>query len=151
HNSRGFRPAGPLERVARERIDTLCAPPTVWRMLVLEDLAAHRVALREVISAGEPLNPEVIEAVRKAWNLAVRDGYGQTETTALIGNSPGDDIVPGSMGQPLPGYRITLLDSAGVERDDGEIAVALSPRPTGLMATYVGDPEKVSAVTAGGY
>ena len=118
---------------------------------MLEDLAAHRVALREVVSAGEPLNPEVIEAVRKAWNLTVRDGYGQTETTALIGNSPGDDIVPGSMGRPLPGYRIALLDAAGAERDDGEIAVGLEPRPTGLMAAYVGDPEKLSAATAGGY
>src|SRR5436190_808161 len=141
HNYARFRPQATLELLARERIDTLCAPPTVWRMLVLEDLAAHRVALREVISAGEPLNPEVIEAVRKAWNLTVRDGYGQTETTALIGNCPGDDIVLGSMGRPLPGYRVTLIDAAGVERDDGEIAVGLSPRPTGLMAGYVGDPE----------
>ena len=151
HNYARFRPQATLELLARERIDTLCAPPTVWRMLVLEDLAAHRIALREVISAGEPLNPEVIDAVRKAWNLTVRDGYGQTETTALIGNTPGDDIVPGSMGQPLPGYRVTLLDSAGAERDDGEIAVGLAPRPTGLMASYVGDPEKLSAATAGGY
>ncbi|HEY0985423.1 MAG TPA: AMP-binding protein [Kofleriaceae bacterium] len=151
HNYARFRPQATLDVLTRERIDTLCAPPTVWRMLVLEDLAAHAVKLRELISAGEPLNPEVIEAVRKAWNLTVRDGYGQTETTALIGNAPGDTIVPGSMGTPLPGYRITLLDAAGVERDEGEIAVALSPRPTGLMAGYVGDPEKLSAATAGGY
>jgi acetyl-CoA synthetase len=151
HNYARFRPQATLELLARERIDTLCAPPTVWRMLVLENLAAHAVKLREVISAGEPLNPEVIEAVRKAWSVTVRDGYGQTETTALIGNCPGDDIVPGAMGRPLPGYRVTLLDPAGAERDDGEIAVALSPRPTGLMAEYVGDPDKLSAVTAGGY
>ncbi|TMQ18591.1 MAG: AMP-dependent synthetase [Deltaproteobacteria bacterium] len=151
HNYARFRPQATLELLARERIDTLCAPPTVWRMLVLEDLAAHAVRLREVISAGEPLNPEVIEAVRKAWKITVRDGYGQTETTALIGNCPGDDIVLGSMGRPLPGYRVTLIDAAGVERDDGEIAVGLSPRPTGLMAGYVGDPEKLSAATAGGY
>jgi acetyl-CoA synthetase len=151
HNYARFRPQATLDVLTRERIDTLCAPPTVWRMLVLEDLAAHAVKLRELISAGEPLNPEVIEAVRKAWNLTVRDGYGQTETTALIGNAPGDTIVPGSMGTPLPGYRITLLDAAGAERDEGEIAVALSPRPTGLMAGYVGDPEKLSAATAGGY
>jgi len=151
HNYARFRPLATLDVLTRERIDTLCAPPTVWRMLVLEDLAAHAVKLRELISAGEPLNPEVIEAVRKAWNLTVRDGYGQTETTALIGNAPGDTIVPGSMGTPLPGYRITLLDAAGAERDEGEIAVALSPRPTGLMAGYVGDPEKLSAATAGGY
>jgi acetyl-CoA synthetase len=151
HNYARFRPQATLELLVRERIDTLCAPPTVWRMLVLEDLAAHPVRLREVISAGEPLNPEVIDAVRRAWKLTIRDGYGQTETTALIGNCPGDDIVPGSMGQPLPGYRVTLLDAAGVERDDGEIAVGLAPRPTGLMAAYVGDPEKLGAATAGGY
>jgi acetyl-CoA synthetase len=151
HNYARFRPQATLELLARERIDTLCAPPTVWRMLVLENLAAHAVKLREVISAGEPLNPEVIEAVRKAWNLTVRDGYGQTETTALIGNAPGDDIVPGSMGRALPGYRIGLLDAAGAEGDDGEIAVSLAPRPTGLMAAYVGDPDKLSAATAGGY
>jgi acetyl-CoA synthetase len=151
HNYARFRPKATLELLVREQIDTLCAPPTVWRMLILEDLAAYPVKLREVISAGEPLNPEVIDAVRKTWKLTVRDGYGQTETTALIGNCPGDDIVPGSMGRPLPGYRVTLLDAAGVERDDGEIAVALSPRPTGLMAAYVGDPEKLSAATAGGY
>jgi acetyl-CoA synthetase len=151
HNYARFRPQATLEVLARERIDTLCAPPTVWRMLVLENLAAHAVTLREVISAGEPLNPEVIDAVRKAWNLTVRDGYGQTETTALIGNCPGDDIVPGSMGRALPGYRVTLVDAAGIERDDGEIAVALTPRPTGLMAAYIGDPYKLSAATAGGY
>jgi acetyl-CoA synthetase len=151
HNYARFRPQATLELVVRERIDTLCAPPTVWRMLVLEDLAAHRVGLRELVSAGEPLNPEVIDAVRKAWGLTVRDGYGQTETTALIGNCPGDDIVPGSMGQVLPGYRLALLDATGAERDDGEIAIGLLPRPTGLMAEYVGDAEKFSAVTAGGY
>jgi acetyl-CoA synthetase len=151
HNYARFRPQATLELLAREQIDTLCAPPTVWRMLVHENLAAHPVRLREVISAGEPLNPEVIDAVRKAWNLTVRDGYGQTETTALIGNCPGDDIVPGAMGRPLPGYRMALLDASGVERDEGEIAIALTPRPTGLMATYLGDPDKASAVTAGGY
>jgi acetyl-CoA synthetase len=151
HNYARFRPQATLELLVRERIDTLCAPPTVWRMLVLENLAAYPVGLREVVSAGEPLNPEVIEAVRAAWKLTVRDGYGQTETTALIGNCPGDDIVPGSMGRPLPGYRVTLLDAAGRERDEGEIAIALEPRPTGLMATYLGDPGKASAATAGGY
>jgi acetyl-CoA synthetase len=151
HNYVRFRPRATLELLVREQIDTLCAPPTVWRMLVLEDLAAHPVTLREVVSAGEPLNPEVIEAVRAAWRLTVRDGYGQTETTALIGNCPGDDIIPGSMGRPLPGYRVTLIDAAGAEHDEGEIAIALAPRPTGLMTTYVGDPEKASAATAGGY
>jgi len=151
HNYTRFRPQSTLEVLVRENIDTLCAPPTVWRMLVLENLAAHAVKLRELISAGEPLNPEVIDAVRKAWQLTVRDGYGQTETTALVGNCHGDEIVPGSMGRALPGYRIALLDAAGAEHDEGEIAVGLTPRPTGLMTAYLDDPEKTRAVTAGGY
>jgi len=146
-----FRAQGTLELLVREKIDTLCAPPTVWRMLVLEDLAAHEVVLRELVSAGEPLNPEVIAAVKKAWGLTVRDGYGQTETSALIGNSRGDEIVPGSMGKPLPGFRIGLLDGAGNETDEGEIAVSLSPRPAGVMVSYLDDPEKTRAVTAGGF
>jgi acetyl-CoA synthetase len=91
----------------------LCAPPTVWRMMIQEDLAAAKVALREVCGAGEPLNPEIIEQVQEAWGLTIRDGYGQTETTAQIGNSPGQMVKPGSMGRPLPGYRILVLDADG--------------------------------------
>ncbi|HVQ53736.1 MAG TPA: AMP-binding protein, partial [Thermoanaerobaculia bacterium] len=78
-----------LAQLAEHRVATLCAPPTVWRMLVLEDLAAHPVHLRELVGAGEPLNPEVIEKVKRAWGITIRDGYGQTETTAQIANTPG--------------------------------------------------------------
>jgi acetyl-CoA synthetase len=105
-------------------------------MLMLEDLAAVRVALREIVSAGEPLNPEVIDRVRSAWGLTIRDGYGQTETTALLGNSPGQPVKPGSVGRPLPGYRIALLDSDGRSDEDGEIAISVDPHPVGLMAGY---------------
>jgi acetyl-CoA synthetase len=99
------------------------------------------VALREVVSAGEPLNPEVIDRVQRAWGLTIRDGYGQTETTAQVGNSPGQRVKPGSMGRPLPGYRVVLLDAEGRESDEGEIALPVSgtfdtPRPLGLMAGY---------------
>jgi acetyl-CoA synthetase len=97
------------------------------------------VKLKELISAGEPLNPEVIERVRAAWNLTIRDGYGQTETTALIGNTPGQKLKPGSMGRPLPGYRVALLDPAGTPQQEGEICLVLEPRPTGLMQGYQGD------------
>jgi acetyl-CoA synthetase len=125
-----------LTALERYPITTLCAPPTVWRMLMLEDLAAVRVALREIVSAGEPLNPEVIDRVRSAWGLTIRDGYGQTETTALLGNSPGQPVKPGSVGRPLPGYRIALLDSDGRSDEDGEIAISVDPHPVGLMAGY---------------
>jgi acetyl-CoA synthetase len=151
HNYARFRPAATLDLLVKQDIDTLCAPPTVWRMLILENLAAFPVRLREAVSAGEPLNPEVIEAVRRAWRLTVRDGYGQTETTALIGNAPGDEVVAGSMGRALPGYRLELLDAAGQPTDEGELAVALEPRPLGLMATYLDDAERMQAATAGGY
>jgi acetyl-CoA synthetase len=81
----------------------------------------------------------VIERVRAAWNLTIRDGYGQTETTALVGNTPGQKLKPGSMGRPLPGYRVALLDAAGTSQKEGEICVMLQPRPTGLMQGYQGE------------
>jgi acetyl-CoA synthetase len=93
-----------LAVLERCRVTTLCAPPTVWRMLIQEDLAAFRgrLALRELIGAGEPLNPEIIERVHAAWGITVRDGFGQTETTALVGNSPGQPVKAGSMGALFP-------------------------------------------------
>jgi len=151
HHYARFVPTATLALLARVGVDTLCAPPTVWRMLVLEDLAAYRTTLREVVSAGEPLNAEVIEQVRAAWGLTVRDGYGQTETTAQIGNAPGQPVTAGAMGRPLPGYRVALLDSQGRPGDAGEIALALSPRPLGLMQGYLDDPERTAAAMAGGY
>jgi acetyl-CoA synthetase len=129
-------------------VTTLCAPPTVWRMLILEDLAAWRPALREIVGAGEPLNPEVIARVREAWGITIRDGYGQTETTAMFGNSPGQPVKVGSMGRPLPGYRVALLDPDGRLGDDGEIVVELDPPPVGLMAGYLDTP--MPAAVSGG-
>ncbi|MDF1505486.1 AMP-binding protein [Roseisolibacter sp. H3M3-2] len=140
-----------LETLVRGGVTTLCAPPTVWRMLVGEDLAAYPVALREAVAAGEPLNPEVIERVRAAWKLTIRDGYGQTETTAIVGNAPGQPVKPGSMGRPLPGYGVVLLDADGREADQGEIALPLDPPPLGLMAGYLGDDARAAAATAGGH
>ncbi len=114
-----------LALLAEHRVASLCAPPTVWRMLVLEDLTAYPVQLRELVGAGEPLNPEVIEKVKRAWGVTIRDGYGQTETTAQIANTPGQPVRAGSMGRPLPGYRIALLDEDGRPAEEGEIAIAL--------------------------
>jgi acetyl-CoA synthetase len=146
-----FKPRRVLDALVRCGVTTLCGPPTVWRMLVGEDLAHWPVALREAVGAGEPLNPEVIERVRAAWGITIRDGYGQTETTALIANSPGQPVKPGSMGRPLPGYRVVLLDAQGDESDHGEVALSLDPRPLGLMVGYLGNAERTAAATAGNY
>ena len=140
-----------LETIAQHGVTTLCAPPTVWRMLIGEDLAKYRVALREVVGAGEPLNPEVIDRVRHAWGLTIRDGYGQTETTAQVGNSPAQTVKPGSMGRPLPGYRVALLDADGDEREEGEISLPLENRPLGLMAGYADDAHAGGSAMTGGY
>lgn len=124
---------------------TFCAPPTVWRMLVQADLGRWRLPLRELVGAGEPLNPEVIQRVRDAWGLTVRDGYGQTETTAQVGNSPGQPVRVGSMGRPLPGYQVVLVDPAtGQLGDEGEICLDLAARPLGLMVGYRDDAERTA-------
>jgi acetyl-CoA synthetase len=134
-------PAGraALDALVEHRVTSFCAPPTVWRMLIQLDLANWQVALREANSSGEPLNPEVIDKVRRAWGLSLRDSYGQTETTMMVGNSPGQKVIAGSMGRPLPGYRIALLDADGLESDQGEIALPLRPRAVGLMRGYLGE------------
>jgi len=137
-NQPRFNARGLLDTIARCGVTTFCAPPTVWRMLIQEDLAVWSVRLKELISAGEPLNPEVIERVKAAWGLTIRDGYGQTETTALAGNTPGQRLKPGSMGRPLPGYRVALVDQNGAAQKEGEICLTLSSRPTGLMQGYQG-------------
>ena len=125
---------GVLERC---KVTTFCAPPTVWRLMIQEDLATAKVSLREVCGAGEPLNPEVINKVYEAWGLTIRDGYGQTETTAQIANPPGQKAKPGAMGRPLPGYRVLVLDADGMPTDEGEICLDLNEeRPAGLMQGY---------------
>jgi acetyl-CoA synthetase len=141
-----------LDVLKRCEVTSFCAPPTVWRMLIQEDLSAWRLRLRTVVAAGEPLNPEIIDQVRKHWGLTIRDGYGQTETTAQIGNSPGQPLKPGSMGRPLPGYTIALIDPAtGEEGDEGEVCIDLSDRPAALMVGYHGDAELNDAAMADGY
>lgn len=140
-----------LDQLARCRVTTFCAPPTVWRMLIQQDLARWRLELREVASAGEPLNPEVIEQVQRAWGLTIRDGFGQTETTAQIGNPPGQSLKVGSMGRPLPGYRVALVAPDGTIGDEGEICLDLSARPAGLMVGYLDDDARTAEVMRGGW
>ena len=147
-----FDPAGLLDQLDRAGVDTFCAPPTAWRMLLQADLGPKPRALREVVSAGEPLNPEVIARVQDAWGLTIRDGYGQTETTAIIANAPGAPVTPGAMGRPLPGVTVTLLDPlTGAPVDEGEVCLDLTERPTNLMAGYLGDPDRTADAMRDGF
>jgi acetyl-CoA synthetase len=151
HNFARFVPKDTLEVLVRCKVTTLCAPPTVWRMLVQEPLASYPVTLREIVGAGEPLNPEIIERVRRAWGITIRDGYGQTETTCQVGNSPGQPVVPGSMGRPLPGYRIELVDADDQPASEGEIALPLAQRPLGLMTGYANNDAATGEAMRNGY
>ncbi len=142
YNYSRFDAPAMLDQLRRCNVSTFCAPPTVWRMLVQADLKNRPESLREVVSAGEPLNPQIIELVRSSWGLTIRDGYGQTETTAQIGNTPSQRIELGSMGRPLPGYVVTLVDPiSGEPSSDGEICLDLDTDPIGLMVGYRDDPE----------
>lgn len=134
-----------LATIGRCGVTTLCAPPTVWRLFIQEKLSEFKVALREVCGAGEPLNPEVIDQVKSAWGLTIRDGYGQTETAALAGNSPGQKVKLGSMGRPLPGYKVKVIDADGNPAAEGEVTLALGgDRPAGLMQGYQGEKGQLS-------
>ncbi|WP_322107130.1 AMP-binding protein [Paraburkholderia sp. J41] len=151
YNFARFVPKDTLAALVQCGVTTLCAPPTVWRMLVQEPLATYDVRLREIVGAGEPLNPEIIERVQKAWGITIRDGYGQTETTCQIGNSPGQTVVPGSMGRPLPGYRVELVDADDRPASEGEIALPLSHRPLGLMTGYANNAKASEYAMRNGY
>ncbi|WP_316396975.1 AMP-binding protein [Bradyrhizobium sp. 33ap4] len=143
-NQPRFEAKGLLSIIGRCGVTTLCAPPTVWRLFIQEELASFKVSLREVCGAGEPLNPEIIDQVKSAWGLTIRDGYGQTETTALAGNSPGQEVKVGSMGRPLPGYRVQVTDNDGHAAKEGEVTLLLgADRPAGLMQGYQGDDGKL--------
>jgi len=121
-------------------------------MLIQADLSGLRRPPTKVVGAGEPLNPEVIEQVRAHWGMTLRDGYGQTETTASVGNAPGSTVKPGSMGRPLPGVPVVLVDPVGGQRaEEGELCLDLSAAPLTLMTGYQGDPERHAEAMAGGY
>lgn len=142
-----------VAQLDRAEVTTFCAPPTVWRMLIQASLDHRPRALRELLSAGEPLNPEVIATIERWWGIQIRDGYGQTELTAVIGNTPGVRLKPGSMGRPLPGNEIVLLDPlTGLEADEGEICLPTTPvRPLNLTPGYIDEPERTAKVEHDGY
>jgi acetyl-CoA synthetase len=150
-NQPRFHAKSMLEAIVANKVSTICAPPTVWRMFVQEDMAAFKTSLRETLSAGEPLNPEVIEHVQGVWGLTPREGYGQTETTLQIGCYPGQVVKPGSMGQESPGFRIRLLDPDGADVEEGEVSIDLSPPPIGLMRGYQADDGAFLPLGQGAY
>ncbi|CAL9598720.1 AMP-binding protein [Streptomyces albus] len=153
HNYTRFDAARLMTEMERARVTSFCAPPTVWRMLIQADLSRLSAVPREVVAAGEPLNPEVIEHVRRVWGVTIRDGFGQTETAVQVANTPGQALKPGSMGRPTPGFDVTLLDPVTGEPgvDEGEICLDLSAAPVGLMRGYHGDEERTAQAMAGGY
>ena len=152
YNYERFDAKALMEQMDRERVTSFCAPPTVWRMLIQADLTLLKNPPTKVVSAGEPLNAEVIDQVNRAWGQTIRDGFGQTESTVQIANTPGQPIKIGAMGKPLPGYDVVLVDPAtGEEADDGELCLRLDPRPVGLMKAYYGDPEKTAEAFRDGY
>ncbi len=141
-----------MDQMGREGVTSFCAPPTVWRMLIQADLTLLKTPPTKVVSAGEPLNAEVIGQVERAWGQTIRDGFGQTESTVQVANTPGQPVKTGSMGRPLPGYDVVLVDpTTGEEADDGELCLRLDPRPVGLMKSYFGDPEKTAEAFRDGY
>lgn len=141
-----FEAVDTLSLLEKYKVTTLCAPPTAYRMLVLEDLGRYRLGrLRHCVSAGEPLNPEVIDAWERGTGLTIRDGYGQTESVLLVGNFPPLKVRPGSMGKPSPGFQVSIIDDEGLELPagrEGDIAVKVDPiRPLGLFAEYWKNPD----------
>ncbi|KOV60916.1 AMP-dependent synthetase [Streptomyces sp. NRRL WC-3618] len=153
HNYTRFDAGRLMAEMDRAGVTSFCAPPTVWRLLIQADLTQLRTPPREVVAAGEPLNPEVIEQVRRFWGVTIRDGFGQTETAVQVSNSPGQPLKTGSMGRPSPGYQVVLLDPVSGEpgATEGEIALDLSTHPVGVMTGYHGDADRTAEAMAGGF
>jgi acyl-coenzyme A synthetase/AMP-(fatty) acid ligase len=150
HSSGRFDAQRTLKLLEQYGITTFCAPPTAYRMLVLEDLRQCNLSrLRHCVGAGEPLNPEVIEAWKAGTGLTIYDGYGQTETVILVANYPCLPVKPGSMGKPVPGLDVAIVDADTGQQlapgQEGDIAVRVKPQhPVGLFREYWKNPEETS-------
>lgn len=154
HEEGKFNPKNMLKLLEQYPITTLCAAPTIYRMLVLEDLASYKFkTLRHCVGAGEPLNPEIIELWQRHTGLIIRDGYGQTETVLVLGNFPCVEPRLGSMGKPAPGFKVAIIDDTGAELPagkEGDIAIQIEPqRPAGIFKEYWQDSMKTLATRRG--
>ena len=154
HEVGKFSPKRMLNLLAHYPITTLCAAPTIYRMLVLEDLTKYKFPhLRHCVGAGEPLNPEVINIWQKYTGLTIHDGYGQTETVLVLGSFPCIKAHPGSMGKPTPGFKVAIIDETGTELPagrEGDIAIEIEPeQPAGIFKEYWRDPMKTLAARRG--
>jgi medium-chain acyl-CoA synthetase len=154
HHAAGFSAKRTLELIEQFPITTMCGAPTIYRMLVLEDLKKYKFdTLRHSVGAGEPLNPEIIEIWKEATGITIRDGYGQTETVILCGSFPCIEPRFGSMGKPAPGIDLCVVDNDGnpvAANTEGDIAVKVKPeRPQGLFREYKDNPEKTAETFKG--
>ena len=145
-----------LRIIGEQGVTSFCAPPTLYRAFAQMDLSAYDWStLRHCTSAGEPLNPEVIDVWKSATGLYPYDGYGQTETVNLVANYPALPIKPGSMGRPAPGFDVRIVDDDGAELprgEEGHIAVRVEPeRPVGLFREYWKDPDRNAEVFHDGW
>jgi acyl-coenzyme A synthetase/AMP-(fatty) acid ligase len=150
HDTTGFDPRRTLDLLAEHPVTTFCGAPTIYRLFVQQPLAEYSFpALRHCVSAGEPLNPEVIDSWKRATGITIRDGYGQTETVLLCGNYPGLEARPGSMGKPAPGIELRVIGDTGAELPpdtEGDLAVRVAPEPPlGLFLGYKGEDARTSA------
>lgn len=161
YNYQRFDAYSLMDRMQAHGVTSFCAPPTVWRMLIQADLSRLSTPPRVTVSAGEPLNAEVIEQVRRVWGTTIRDGFGQTESTLQVANTPGLPVTPGSMGRPLPGFDVMLLDPQTDQEapalegsQEGELCLRAEQtgpnRPVGLLKSYYGDEQRTAEVFRGG-
>ncbi len=149
-----FNPKSVLEKIEKYKVTSLCAPLSVWKLFLLEDLKSYNLSLTKLVSAGEPLNPEIVNKVKELVGLDLKEGYGQTETTGLVATFKGMKIKDGAMGKVAPGYEVKILDSVLDEvprNQDGQIAVATFPvKPLGLLFGY-DDEERNKEIFKGGW
>lgn len=152
-----FIPCDLLQIMQDYKITTFCAPPTIYRFLVKEDMSKYDLSsLQECTNAGEPLNPEIMDKFREFTGITLREGYGQTETTLTLATYPGMKVCPGSMGRPTPGYEITLLDENGQQVPDGDVGEIViradrDNKPVGMFLGYYRDEELTNSAWHDGY
>jgi acyl-coenzyme A synthetase/AMP-(fatty) acid ligase len=148
----GFDPYERFDLISKLGVDVLCQAPTEYRLMAkLDDIEQFDLRLlRHAVSAGEPLNPEVIQRFRDAFGIMIHDGYGQTENTLLVANAPTAEIRPGSMGLPTPGHDVAVIDEHGMPTEPGvEGDIALRGSAPCLFAGYLGEPEATQAAFRG--